>query len=140
MTKQVDKTLQVDENNDMPYFSLLDIQPSAPPEESNQDSNDSIRRYFERLTLLETIYEKLNIESNKTPGESTNQEKLSSEENPTQSHPSTDQRTETKEEVLHHSHPYSLKKLGIHFQTKINHSLFPPFQIKIKPYPVSSWK
>ena len=34
------------------------------------NSNESIRRYFERLTLLETIYEKLNIESNKTPVQS----------------------------------------------------------------------
>lgn len=39
-------------------------------QESDQQNNDSIRRYFERLTLLETIYEKLNRESNKAPTES----------------------------------------------------------------------
>lgn len=45
----------------------LDVLPSAPVQESNSHHNESIRRYFERLTLLETIYEKLNIESKKTP-------------------------------------------------------------------------
>ena len=41
-------------------------------QESDPQSNDSIRRYFERLTLLETIYEKLNRESTKTPTELNN--------------------------------------------------------------------
>ncbi|CAF4679690.1 unnamed protein product, partial [Rotaria magnacalcarata] len=47
-------------------------------------NNDSIRRYFERLTLLETIYEKLNIESNKTPIESMNHPKILAQENVTE--------------------------------------------------------
>jgi hypothetical protein len=42
----------------------------TPTKEFEHNNNESIRRYFERLTLLETIYEKLNIESNKTPVES----------------------------------------------------------------------
>ena len=41
-------------------------------QEPDQQNNDSIRRYFERLTLLETIYEKLNRESNKAPAETNN--------------------------------------------------------------------
>lgn len=52
---------------------MIDTAPSAPPpppEDLKSNSNESIRRYFERLTLLETIYEKLNIESNKTPVQS----------------------------------------------------------------------
>jgi hypothetical protein len=59
--------------------------PSAPVQESEMNSNDSIRRYFERLTLLETIYEKLNIESNKTPSESTDHHQtFSTQENTTE--------------------------------------------------------
>jgi len=47
----------------------VDVKPSAPPCEQviTPQNDESIRRYFERLTLLETIYEKLNIESTKPP-------------------------------------------------------------------------
>jgi hypothetical protein len=75
--------------------------PSAPPaEELNQNNNDSIRRYFERLTLLETIYEKLNIESNKKPVQSMDhQQKVSTQENTIQPYHSPEKRIPMKEEV-----------------------------------------
>jgi hypothetical protein len=102
---------------------LIDVIPSAPPEESNHNSNDSIRRYFERLTLLETIYEKLNIESNKTPSETMephHHQKFSTKENTTQSslqkyHP-VEKRLGTKEEIINHSHTYVSNKSGNYFQ------------------------
>jgi hypothetical protein len=103
-------------NNNMLLSSLVDITPSAPPEESNHNSNDSIRRYFERLTLLETIYDKLNIESNKTPLESIDDDhhqKFS-----TQKYQPVEKRMETKEEINHHPHTYSSNKSSNYFQNQ----------------------
>jgi hypothetical protein len=104
--------------NTIRYFlSLIDITPSAPPppEESNPNSNDSIRRYFERLTLLETIYEKLNMESTKTPVESIDHhhpQKFSAQENPIQPYHPVEKRIETKEEIINHPQTYSSNKSG----------------------------
>ncbi len=64
--KQVNRKFQLTKTYVNSSFDI-DITPSAPTKEFE---HESIRRYFERLTLLETIYEKLNIESNKTPVES----------------------------------------------------------------------
>jgi len=94
--------------------SLVEITPSAPPEESNNNSNDSIRRYFERLTLLETIYDKLNIESNKTPLESVDHhhhhnQKFSTQEN-------TIQHSTQKYQPVENPHTYSSNKSGNYFQ------------------------
>ena len=51
----------------------VDIVPSAPQQDAEPQSNESIRRYFERLTLLETIYDKLNMEATKSTPESIDQ-------------------------------------------------------------------
>lgn len=95
----------------MSFVSLIDVIPSAPPEDSNQNNNESIRRYFERLTLLETIYEKLNIESNKTPVQSIQQQKL------------TTQSVEIKEQNINHLHTSSSNKTGNYFQ-RIKHKKY----------------
>jgi hypothetical protein len=102
------------QTNNILFSSLIDVTPSAPPEESDHNTNDSIRRYFERLTLLETIYEKLNRESNKTPLESIDHQKLS-----TQSYHSNEKRMEPKEDIVNHPLIYSPNKSGNHFQKKI---------------------
>lgn len=98
--------------------------PSAPPaEELNQNSDETIRRYFERLTLLETIYEKLNIESNKKPVESIDhhQQKLSIQENTTQSYHSPEKRIPMKEEITNRLPISSPNKSGKKFWKKRNH-------------------
>jgi hypothetical protein len=95
------------------FSFCIDITPSAPPEEShnNNNNNDSIRRYFQRLTLLETIYEKLNMESNKTPVESIDHQKLTTQKNINQSslkkYQPIEKRMETKEQIINHPHTYS---------------------------------
>lgn len=99
-----------------PLVSLLDGVPSN--ESDCNPSNDSIRRYFERLTLLETIYEKLNIESNKKPSESVHHHPpLSTRENknklPSQIKHSTEQRIETKDETRNLLPTDSSNKIGI---------------------------
>ncbi|UJR37809.1 hypothetical protein I4U23_030499 [Adineta vaga] len=92
-----------------PFHDETDIIPSAPPKETNEHNQDSIRRYFERLTLLETIYEKLNIESNRTSIDSTEHHRhISKSGNITESiiqkHYSSEKH---KEDVPNHSHSAS---------------------------------
>ena len=90
------------------------MKPSAPPAEDS-NTNASIRRYFERLTLLETIYAKLNIESNKKPAESIEHhpQKLATYENTTQPSQSQEKRIPIKEEVINRLPIPSPKKLGM---------------------------
>ena len=66
--------------------------------ETSQHNHESIRRYFERLTLLETIYEKLNIESNRTSANP----QISKSETTTQNRYSFEKH---KEEMIDHSYP-----------------------------------
>ncbi|CAM4743302.1 unnamed protein product [Rotaria magnacalcarata] len=80
--KQTSTSEQIYPQHLNPFDDETDITPSS--ESDRNANNDSIRRYFERLTLLETIYEKLNIESNKTPIESMNHPKILTQENVTE--------------------------------------------------------
>ncbi|CAF0847476.1 unnamed protein product [Rotaria sordida] len=101
-----------------PFNDETDITPSNESDRNN--NNDSIRRYFERLTLLETIYEKLNLESNKIPLGSTNhshQQQISTQENTNELSPSSSQKNrsvekqiQTKDEIKNHSHIHSSNK------------------------------
>ena len=86
--------------------------PSAPPpsDDLKPNSNDSIRRYFERLTLLETIYEKLNMESNKTPVESNG------------SQPNYSPEKQNPENVLNRQPISTANKTGKIFINEIHHS------------------
>ncbi|CAF4609599.1 unnamed protein product [Rotaria sp. Silwood1] len=100
-----------------PFNDETDITPSTPSNESNRNNNnDSIRRYFERLTLLETIYEKLNFESNKTPLEPINHhQQISTQENlnelsSLQKNRSIEKAIQTKDEIKNHSHTQSSNK------------------------------
>ena len=93
------------------------MRPSAPPaEESNSNNSDSIRRYFERLTLLETIYAKLNNESNKKPEESIQQhpQKSPRHENTTQPYQSLEKRIPIKDEITNHLPISSPNKSSTH--------------------------
>jgi hypothetical protein len=56
---------------------LQDNIPLASKNDFSHQNPDSIRRYFERLTLLETIYEKLTMESNRKPSTLIDTRKLS---------------------------------------------------------------
>lgn len=100
---------------------MIDMTPSAPPqpESLDQNNNDSIRRYFERLTLLETIYEKLNRESNKTPVESMDHhhqhQKFSTQDNTTQPNHSPEKRIPIKEDITNRRPISSLNKSGKNF-------------------------
>ncbi|CAM4917460.1 unnamed protein product [Rotaria socialis] len=103
------------------FLSSTDIAPSS--ESDRNANNDSIRRYFERLTLLETIYEKLNIESNKTPIESMNHPKILAQENVTelslssptitQTNRPNEKQTGTTLDVRNYTRPYSSNKSDI---------------------------
>ncbi|CAF2544318.1 unnamed protein product [Rotaria sp. Silwood2] len=98
-----------------PFNDEIDIIPSIQSNESNRkNNNDSIRRYFERLTLLETIYEKLNFESNKTPLESINHhQKISTQENSSelssssQKNRSVEKQIQINDETKNYSHIHS---------------------------------
>ncbi|CAF1152230.1 unnamed protein product [Adineta ricciae] len=81
-----------------PFHDETDVTPQDSSKETSQHNHESIRRYFERLTLLETIYEKLNIESNRTSANP----QISKSENITQKCYSFEKH---KEEIIDHSYP-----------------------------------
>ncbi|CAF0872469.1 unnamed protein product [Adineta steineri] len=112
--------------DDTTSIEKIDITPSAPSKEldQNNNNNESIRRYFERLTLLETIYEKLNIESNKTPLETKDHhENCSTQANTTESipqkHSPVEKQIEIKQDIPNHSHTQSMNKIDTN-KTKTN--------------------
>ncbi|CAF4340269.1 unnamed protein product, partial [Adineta steineri] len=112
--------------DDTTSIEKMDITPSAPSKELDQNNhnNESIRRYFERLTLLETIYEKLNIESNKTPLETKDHhENFSTQANTTESipqkHSPVEKQIEIKQDIPNHSHTQSMNKIDTN-KTKTN--------------------